>query len=204
MDSRNDFELDARASEVTQLLARVRAGERDAWSELLARVETELHRLAHLQMEDERTGHLLQTTALVNEAFLRLVRSPGTCEHRGEFFAVAASAMRHVLVDEARRRKSLKRGGGAHALTISQLAEVPADAEGGELDLEAVDRALASLENDARHAKKSKLVELRFFAGLTLEETADVLGVSLATVKRDWEFARAWLKRELTRAAPGS
>lgn len=189
--------------DVTVLLAEIHAGKRGAWDELLVRVGEELRVLAHQQMARERQGHLLQTTALVNEVFIRLVKDQDErFASQTHFFAVAATAMRRILVDEARQRKAQKRGGGAMPLRVSQLAEdslAPADDADAFEDVELVNRALESFEADARHEQKKRIVELRFFVGLSIEETARVLDISPATVKRDWDFARAWLRREIQR-----
>jgi RNA polymerase sigma factor (TIGR02999 family) len=189
--------------DVSVLLAEIQAGKHEAWDALIARVYSDLHALAHQQMEGERDWHVLQTTALVNEAYLRLVHDPSErMANRSHFFGAAARAMRRVLVDEARHRKALKRGGGRLPLSISQLMdqEQVIDAPRDDFDdLELLDRALKSFENKPSQRDKSKIVELRFFVGLTNEQAADVLGLSVATVKRDWEFARAWLRREIER-----
>lgn len=182
----------AAGSDVTLLLTAVRRGEPGSQDALLRLTYQELHRIATHYMRGERAEHTLAPTALVHEAWLRLVDGhDNTFEGRAHFFGVAAQAMRRVLVDHARRRQAAKRDGGervtldaAHDVAISERTELLA------LD-EALER-LAAL--DARHAR---VVELRFFAGLSIEEVAEVLGISPATVKRDWTFARAWLHREL-------
>ena len=156
-------------------------------------MEAELRRLARSYMRRERPGHTLQTTALVNEAFLRLTDARGVrWQDRAHFLAIAARLMRRVLVDHARSRGYRKRGGGAERVTLDEgLAAAPEP----EVDVVALDRALQSLaEVDAR---KSRVIELRFFGGLSVEETAEVLHVSTDTVKRDWRLARLWLLREL-------
>ncbi len=188
--------------DVSLLLGEIRSGDSDAWDALFSRVYDELRRLAHQEMSRERPGHVLQTTALVNEAYLRLVKDKDErWRNRSHFFSAAASAMRRILVDEARRRKAVKRGGSAPAISLDRtdfppLAEEPAELE----DVEAVHLALEKLEATAAHRSKGKVVELRFFVGLTIEETAEVVGLSPATIKRVWDFARAWLRREIERS----
>ncbi len=156
-------------------------------------MEAELRRLARGYMRRERPGHTLQTTALVNEAFLRLTDARSVrWQDRAHFLAISARLMRRVLVDHARSRGYRKRGGGAQRVTLDEAHVVAAEPE---VDLVALDRVLESLaEVDAR---KSKVIELRFFGGLSVEETAEVLGVSPATVSNDWAVARTWLRREL-------
>jgi RNA polymerase sigma factor (TIGR02999 family) len=194
--------------EVSVLLAEIQAGNKSAWDALIARVHADLHELAHQHMARERGWHSLQTTALVNEAYVRLVENEAErLENRAHFFGAAARAMRRILVDEARRRRAQKRGGGRLPLSISQVleAEPLLEGEGDEaLDIELLHRALEALEAKPAQRAKSKIVELRFFVGLTNEQAAEVLGVSLATVKRDWEFARAWLRREIDRLGRAS
>lgn len=187
----------ASAGDVTQLLQAWSRGEEAALERLVPLVYRELHQRAHRFMGGERAGHTLQTSALINEAYLRLVGSPPlSWESRTHFFAIAARLMRRILVDHARKKRSLKRGG--------QDRRVDLDAEllvAGRLDrdLVSLDDALHALESvDAR---KVKVVELRFFAGLSVEETADALGVSPQTVMRDWKLAKVWLLREMKRGA---
>jgi RNA polymerase sigma-70 factor, ECF subfamily len=178
---------------VTELLRAWRDGDDGALEQLLPLVEAELRRLARGYMGRERRGHTLQTTALVNEAFLRLTDARRVRWHdRAHFLGISARLMRRVLVDHARARGYLKRGGGAQRVTLHEgLITSPDPA----LDVVALDRALEALANvDAR---KSRIVELRFFGGLSLEETAEVVHVSTDTVKRDWRLAKLWLLREL-------
>lgn len=181
---------------VTRLLHELSAGNEHAVEQLVPLIYAELHAIAERQMRRERADHTLQPTALVHEAFLRLVGNETSWQNRQHFLGVAAQAMRRILVDHARRQKARKRGGGADKIELDeQLIAVGGEAGEG-LDLEALDEALTRLaEFDARQAR---IVELRFFAGLDVEETAAVVGVSPATVKRDWQFAKAWLKRELS------
>jgi len=186
---------------VTALLADASSGNQGAWNRLLKVVYRELHAMAHRAMRKERPGHTLQTTALVNEAYMRLVGgSDQGWENRSYFFSVAATAMRRILVDRARSRKAVKRGKGRRLLSLDDVNGVePEKAEAGALfdDLEALDRALDKLGSRPVHKRKCTIVELRFFVGLTVEQTAEVLGLSTATIARDWEFTRAWLHREM-------
>jgi len=178
---------------VTDLLGAWRDGDEHALEQLVPVVYQELRRSARRQMARERRGHVLQTTALVNEAYLRLVAwKDARWESRAHFYAVAAQVMRRILVDWARDQGRMKRGGRALRVSLSDIADLPIPRRS---DLVALDDALKSLE--AVDRRKSQVVELRFFGGLSLEETADVLKVSVATVRRDWSLARAWLHREL-------
>ena len=181
--------------EITQLLVAWGAGDESALEELAPLVHAELRRLAHRYMGGERAGHTLQTTALVNEAYLRLIDWKSVrWQSRAHFFGVSAQLMRRILVDFARARGYRKRGGGTPRVALDEAAAV-SDERGA--DLLALDEALRALaELDPR---QSKVVELRFFGGLTVEEAAEVLKVSPATVERDWSFARAWLHRELSK-----
>lgn len=180
--------------DVTALLRAWSKGDRAALDELFPVVYRELHRQAERHMRAQSAGHTLQATALVHEAYLRLVnRENIDWDGRAHFFGVAARAMRSVLVDHARARATAKRGGGADHLTLGDLEK----AGGQEIDVLELDETLKRLgELDPR---KGSLVELRYFGGLTIEEAAEVLGVSPATAKREWRTARAWLQRELTR-----
>lgn len=183
--------------EVTQLLLAWREGEESALERLIPLVLAELRRIARRHMLGERRGHTLQTTALVNEAYLRLVDSQKVnWQNRTHFFALAAQLMRRVLVDHARSRASQKRGGGAYRVTLDEAVVGPE--EPGQ-DLVALDDALQALAKfDPR---KSRVIELRFFGGLSVEETAAVLQVSQDTVFRDWRLAKAWLAREMKKGA---
>jgi RNA polymerase sigma factor (TIGR02999 family) len=178
---------------VTQLLLAWRAGDPKALEVLAPVIHQELHRAAHRYMAGERPGHVLQTTALVNEAYLRLVDWKDVhWQNRAHFFGVAAQMMRRILVDYARDLRRAKRGGGALRVSLSDVAQLPLERA---TDLVALDDALTALESfDSR---KSRVVELRYFGGLSLEETAAALDVSIGTVRRDWSLARAWLYREL-------
>lgn len=183
--------------EVTELLQAWSEGDESALKKLTPFVYKELHRLAHRYMCRERTDHTLQTTALVNEAYLRLVRTSRVqWRDRTHFFAVSAQVMRRILVDMARARGYGKRGGGVRPVSLDDTAFVVACPE-KDADLVALDDALTALS--AIDARKSHVVELRFFGGLSVEETAGVLRVSPDTVMRDWSFAKVWLLRELER-----
>jgi RNA polymerase sigma factor (TIGR02999 family) len=179
---------------VTQLLVDWRNGDPEALDKLMPLVYAELRRIASRYMKRERAGHTLQTTALVNEAYLRLVgQQQIDWQGRAHFYAVAAQVMRHLLVDHARSRQVAKRGGKAQQITFDETAVISRERDD---NLVALDEALTKLsEIDPR---KVKLVELRYFGGLSAEETAVVLGVSEITVKREWLKTKAWLYRELT------
>lgn len=175
--------------EVTQLLAEWGSGDESALGELLPLVEKELHRLAHHYMRRERPGHTLQTTAIINEAYLRLAQGKEKhFQNRAHFFAVAANLMRQIMVDHARARQSAKRGGGLHKVSIDEAALVSDECAA---DLIALDEALHELDRAA--PRQGRVVELRYFGGLSVEETAEVLKVHPNTVLNDWREARAWL-----------
>jgi len=178
---------------VTRLLRAWSEGDAQALERLLPLVDAELRRLARAHMHRERRDHTLQTTALVNEAFVRLVDARGVrWQDRAHFLGIAALLMRRVLVDHARARGYRKRGGGARRVAWDDALAVSPPAD---LDVLALDRALDALA--AVDARKSRVVTLRFFGGLTVEETAEVLHVSTDTIKRDWRLAKLWLLREL-------
>jgi RNA polymerase sigma factor (TIGR02999 family) len=178
---------------VTGLLRAWSDGDDAALEQLIPRVEAELRRLARAYMARERRGHTLQTTALVNEAFVRLVDARTVrWQDRAHFVGIAARLMRRVLVDHARSRGYQKRGGGAITVTLTEDLAVAAEPA---VNLIALDRALDRLAADDR--RKARVVELRFFGGLSVEETAEVLHVSSDTVKRDWRLAKMWLLRDL-------
>ncbi len=186
--------------DVTQLLIAWSNGDQAARDGLMAAVYEELHRLARRYMRRESPGHTLQTSALVNEAFLRLVDQRNAhWQNRAHFFGIAAQMMRRVLVDYARSRSYAKRGGGAHALSLDEGLIV---SEERSAEVVAVHEALEELAK--LDARKSQIVELRFFGGLSIDETAEVLGVSPGTVARDWTMAKAWLRREISRSASDS
>ena len=170
-------------------------GDKSALERLIPLVHDELHRLAHRYMNRERPGHMLQTTALVNEAYLRLIdTSHVQWQSRAHFFAVSAQLMRRILVDFARSRNYLKRGGNAVQVSLDEALAI---SPGQDTDVVALDEALTTLA--AIDERKSRVVELRFFGGLNIEETAEVLKVSPDTVMRDWRLAKVWLLRELNK-----
>lgn len=181
-------------SSVSQLLIDWRSGDREALDRLIPLVHAELHRMAAECLRGERPGHTLQPTALVNEAYLRLIGANVAWQDRAHFFAVAATTMRRVLVDHARAHGRLKRAGRPVSLEDS-LIVAPGRAD----DFLIVDDALDRLT--AQDARAARVIELHYFGGLTYEETAEALGISAATVDRDLRFARAWLHRELVEAA---
>ena len=190
--------MESSSHHVTQLLRAWGDGDPAAFEQLVPLVYDELHRLARRYMAHERPGHTLQTTALVNEAYLRLVDSEQASWHnRTQFFAICAQVMRRILVDWARSRQALKRGGEDRPLELEEALAV--GDEPGQ-DLVALDDALKELA--ALDPRKSRVVELRFFGGLSVEESAEVLKVSVDTVMRDWKFAKTWLRRELSRGSP--
>jgi RNA polymerase sigma factor (TIGR02999 family) len=188
---------DVRSGEVTALLIEWRDGSRQAFEKLVPVVHEELRRIARRHMAGERPNHTLQATALVNEVYLRLVDIRRVqWQDRAHFFAMAARLMRRVLVDSARARKNQKRGGALHRVTLD-LNLIAANEDPH--DLIAIDQALEALA--AQYERKSQVVELRFFGGLSVEETAEVLEVSEETIMRDWKFAKNWLLRELSRSS---
>ena len=187
------------AADVTALLLRWSRGEPDALERLLPLVYDECRRIAGRQLGRERRGHTLDPTGLVHELYLRLVdQRRATWENRAQFYAIAARLMRRILVDHARARHAEKRGGSATLLSLGAAADAAEDPRVA--DVLAVDEALERLA--AHDPDQLRLVELRFFAGLTVEETARVLGRSPRTVKREWRLAKAWLHRELRGEAP--
>lgn len=186
----------ADASNVTQLLLASRDGEAGALDRLMPLLYDELHRLAAAKLRGERADHTLQATALVNEAWLKLVQQrEQSWANRAHFLAIAATVMRRVLVNHAEARRAEKRGGGWAPITLTESAALMETRAADLLDVDAALQRFAELDPE-----KARLVELRFFAGLTDEEAAQVLGVSTRTVERHWRLARAWLRREL---APG-
>jgi RNA polymerase sigma factor (TIGR02999 family) len=180
------------SQEVTQLLNAWSDGDRSALDRLLPLVEDELHRLAHRYMSHEREGHTLQTTALVNEAYLKLIDQKVEWQNRAHFFGIAAQIMRRILIDHARKHLGPRHGGGN---TIS-LDEVAVVSDERASELVALDEALTTLA--AVDERKGRVVELRYFGGLSVEETAIVLGVSADTITREWRRAKAFLRRELS------
>jgi RNA polymerase sigma-70 factor, ECF subfamily len=186
---------DADTPEVTDLLIDWSHGDRAALETLVPLVDEELRRLAHRYMSRERAGHTLQTTALVNEAYERLInRKNVQWQNRAHFFGIAAQLMRTILVDHARSHATLKRGGGGTKLELDEAMLV---SQGKAAEVLALDDALKQLA--LIDPQQSRIVELRFFGGLTVEETAEVIHVSPATIKREWSIAKAWLYRELVK-----
>ena len=184
--------------EVTEMLVAWSNGDESALERLVPLVHDELHRLAHRYKNREGPGHVLQTTALVNEAYLRLVDSSQVrWQNRAHFFAVSSQLMRRILVDFARSRNYLKRGGDAVQVSLDKVLAITPEQD---LDVVALDEALNALA--AIDERKGRVVELRFFGGLNIEETAEVLKVSPDTVMRDWRLAKVWLLRELTAEKP--
>ena len=182
--------------DVTRILSAIEQGDQSAAEELLPLVYNELRRLAAHRMRQEQPGQTLQATALVHEAFLRLVGDSSIqWDGRGHFFAAAAESMRRILIENARRKGRIKRGGELHRHDLDDNLAV-CSSENDE-NLLALDDALVKLS--AEDSQLAKLVELRYFTGLTIEETAKVLGVSPRTTKRNWTYARAWLQREMSR-----
>ncbi len=179
--------------QVTQLLNDWTNGSDVARDQLMPFVYEELRRLAHRHMRLERPGHTLQTSALVHEAFMRLIDQRNVdWRNRAHFFAIAAQMMRRILVDYARSRRYAKRGGSARQISLDENLII---SEGRSAEVVALDDALKGLEKFDK--RKSRIVELRFFAGLSIEETAELLGVSPGTVMRDWTLAKAWLRKEM-------
>lgn len=186
--------MTASSGNVTKLLLDWSKGEQEALDQLIPIVHVELQKLARHYLRGERRGHTLQTSALVNEAYLRLIDQNVTWQNRAHFFGVAAQLMRRILVEYARNRNRFKRGGDQQKVSLTVAVET---AWAEDADLIALDDALRSLaEIDPR---QSRIVELRYFGGLTIEETAEAIGVSVATVEREWRVARAWLLRELSK-----
>jgi RNA polymerase sigma factor (TIGR02999 family) len=185
------------SKQVTELLVRWRGGDREALDSLLPLVYDELRRIARHYLQGERPGHTLQSTALVNEAYVRMVAQDfPQWQNRAHFFAVAAQLMRQILVDHARSHGASKRGGNVYKVALDEAVD---QALATDLDIVALDDALKNLAE--MDVQQSKVVELKFFAGLSIEDTAEVLGISPSTVKRDWITARAWLYRELDRSS---
>jgi RNA polymerase sigma factor (TIGR02999 family) len=201
MPSGDDDNLRACAAKVTTLLNEASTGDARASADLLPLVYEELRRLARQRMGQERAGHTLQATALVHEAYVRLVagNQAKSWEGRWHFFTAAAEAMRRILVDQARRRGRVKRGGGATRQRIG-LVDLGLPANDPPQELLAVDDGLTALA--AKHPENAQLVKLRYFAGLTIEEAAEATGVSVATANRRWAYAKAWLFRYLESGGP--
>ena len=184
-------------NEVTQLLVAWGNGDQAALDQLMPLVYSELHRLAHRYIKKERPGHTLQTSALLNEAFMRLVdQRDVTWQSRAHFFAIAAQMMRRILVDYARSRRYAKRGGDAQQVSLNENLMISRQLSADVVDLHDALNELAVVDE-----RKSKVVELRFFGGLSIEETAEVLGISEGTVMRDWTLAKAWLRLAMSRTS---
>lgn len=182
-------------SELTNLLDDWKHGDPSALEKLTPLIYDELRRIAHRYSRRERNGHTLQTTALINEAYVRLAGNDSPdWQNRQHFFAVTAQVMRHILIDHARRRRTLKHGGDGQQVSLSEVAAMTNERAA---ELIALDEALEELA--ALDARKSQVVQLRYFGGLSLEETAEALGVSLMTVRRDWRAAKAWLYKAVNR-----
>lgn len=187
------------SGDVTRLLAELRSGDQDAAVRLIPLIYEELHRIAGAQMRRERPGHTLQATALVNEAYVRLLGAPAMeWQNRAHFFAVAARSMRRVLLDYARQRHAGKRGGeGAQKVDLDAELLIASDRLEDVIVLDEILDRLAEMDPE-----QARIVELRFFAGLSVEETAEVINASPRTVKREWRLAKAWLERELSARKP--
>lgn len=186
--------MSASKGEITILLDRLAEGDRSAEESLLPRVYLELHRLATARMRSERDGHTLQATALVNEVYLRLCRADAALSDRVHFFRVAARLMRRVLVDYARQHNAGKRDSGQAAISLDDAIVISEDQSYAALEIDDILNRLAEVS-----PRQAQVVEMRFFAGLTEEEIAQALKVSVRTVKRDWLMARAWLHQQLQR-----
>ncbi len=184
---------DKECSETTQLLRAWAGGDQAALDHLTPRVYSELRRIAGHFMQDERTGRTIQTTALVHEAYLKLIDVTNVdWQHRAHFFAVSAQIMRHILLDRARRRVAAKRGGAAPRINLDEVPDLGSERARELIALDDALNALAKVD-----PRKAQVIELRFFAGMSVEETAEVLKISVDTVMRDWKMARAWLLAEL-------
>ena len=183
------------AQNVTEMLRDWRKGDQEALEQLIPVVYDELHRQAARYLRREHPGHILQTTALIHEAYLRLINQQNIeWQNRAHFYAIAARLMRQILVDHARRRQATKRGGSDIKVPLEEAMVI---SPGENVDLVALDEALTRLA--AIDPQQSRIVELRYFSGLSVEETAEVLGVSSRTVNRDWNVAKAWLRQQIAR-----
>ncbi len=188
----NEAGVNQAGLQVTQLLQNLSSGDASAADRLMAAVYSELHSIAAAKMARESAGHTLQATALVNEAYLRLVGNSARLEDRAHFFGAAALAMERVLIDHARAKNAAKRGGGDRALT---LADVSAVSDAPDIDLVALGDAIAELHT--QHEELARIIRYRYYLGLSLEEIAELLPMPLRTLKRRWAFARAWLQDRL-------
>ena len=189
--------MSTNSSEISLLLDQYREGQAEAFGKLMALVYDDLRRIAAWQLQTERSEHTLQPTALVHEAYLKLAgQNPVDWQNKAHFFALAAQVMRHILVDHARAKQRAKRGGGQVSVSMDEALDLSHPSEPGLVEL---DEALNTLAR--QDARKSLIVELRYFGGLSIEETADALGISPATVRREWTLAKAWLRCELGKDA---
>ncbi|MGC2238912.1 MAG: sigma-70 family RNA polymerase sigma factor [Pyrinomonadaceae bacterium] len=192
------FPINTTSEEITKILNTLNDDNREVLDTLVPLVYKELHMQAHRYLRSERANHTLQTTALINEAYLRLVEQKDMrWQNRAHFFGMAANMMRRILVDYAKTKYRAKRGGKDSDLPLEEILSVKLEAanEATKIDLIALDEALHKLA--AEDEQEARIVELRYFSGLTIEETAEVLGISTMTVKRDWNAAKAWLRREM-------
>jgi RNA polymerase sigma factor (TIGR02999 family) len=190
--------MSADTEHVTQLLQDWSKGNQQALEELLPLIYNELRHLAHNFLYRERSGHTLQTTALVHEAYLKLIdQKDARWQNRSHFFAIAAQAMRRILIDSARRHAAMKRGGPQEKLSLDEVADISLEPNTRLLALDEALKALAEVD-----AMQSQIVELRYFGGLTIEETAEVMKSSPATIKREWAMARAWLYQQMSDEPP--
>ena len=183
-------------TDVTRILNQIEHGDAAASEQLLPLVYDELRKLASIRLANENPGHTLQATALVHEAYLRLVGGDPKWDSQGHFFAAAAEAMRRILVDQARKKKSIKRGGEFNKISLSQVDAAP---KGSEIDMVHLDDALKKLESI--HPRKAQLVKLRYFAGLTIAQAARVLEIATSTADADWAYAKGWLQLELEKSS---
>jgi len=191
--SKNSYNLKKPAGEVTELLVKWSEGDTDALDKLLPIVYTELRRIANGYLRRERSGHTLQATALVHEAYMRLIKAQGLeWQNREQFFGICANLMRRILVDHARTATAAKRGGTVSNLPLDESLTISGEADANLLLLDESLNKLVLID-----AQAARIVELRYFAGLTIEETAGILKTSPMTVKREWAMARAWLHREI-------
>jgi RNA polymerase sigma factor (TIGR02999 family) len=190
--------MSGNTSEINLLLERCRSGETDAFERLMSLVYEDLKRIAAWQLQTERPNHTLQPTALVHEVYLRLAANAQIdWKDKSHFFALVAQIMRHILVDHARGRVRDKRGGSARAVALDEALNVSTASDPGLVELDEALSSLALIDE-----RKSRIVELRYFGGLSIEETSEILKVSTTTVRREWTMAKAWLRRELQRSSP--
>lgn len=190
-------------NDVNSILSAIDAGDPQTAAQLLPLVYEELRNLAAARLAQEKSGQTLQATALVHEAYLRLVggENQQRWDGRGHFFAAAAEAMRRILVEQARKKSRLKRGGNRHRIDLDESELAVANPDSTETDILALDESLTRLAE--QHPEKARLVQLRYFAGLTVDQAAEALGISPATADRQWAYARVWLLREMSADNPG-